>query len=89
MDIVQIVIYNLRLRREDELLADGKEVDKDKMFFRFKEDICYFIDKNWGRVCFGKSRTFVLFPLFCSSQSLTSRPLLTLLACAVECDQAR
>lgn len=60
MDIVQIVIYNLRLRREDELLAEGKEVDKDKMFFRFKEDICYFIDKNWGRVCFGKSRTFVL-----------------------------
>lgn len=57
MDIVQIVIYNLRLRREDELLAEGKEVDKDKMFFRFKEDICYFIDKNWGRVCFGKSRT--------------------------------
>lgn len=61
MDIVQIVIYNLRLRREDELLAEGKEVDKDKMFFRFKEDICYFIDKNWGRVCFGKSRTF-FFP---------------------------
>jgi hypothetical protein len=57
MDIVQIVIYNLRLRREEELLAEGKEVDKDKMFFRFKEDICYFIDKNWGRVCFGKSRT--------------------------------
>ncbi|ELR19043.1 SPRY domain containing protein [Acanthamoeba castellanii str. Neff] len=57
MDIVQIVIYNLRLRREDELLAEGKEVAKDKMFFRFKEDICYFIDKNWGRVCFGKSRT--------------------------------
>jgi len=57
MDIVQIVIYNLRLRREEELLAEGKKPEADKMFFRFKEDICYFIDKNWNRICFGKSRT--------------------------------
>lgn len=60
MDIVQIVIYNLRLRRREELLAEGKPVDQSSMYFRFKEDICYFIDKNWARVCFGKSSKSLL-----------------------------
>jgi len=63
MDIVQIAIYNLRLRKEREISpAERKTINRDDLFFRFKEDICDFLDKNWRRLCIGKTRKLSLFP---------------------------
>ncbi len=57
MDIVRIAIYNLRLKKERELREEGKTVNREDMFFRFKEDICDFLDKNWRYLCHGKTST--------------------------------
>jgi len=48
-DVVRIAIYNLYLIEQ--------EKKSNKIFFHLKDDICSFMDRNWDRLCFSKTRT--------------------------------
>ncbi len=49
-DIAHVTLYNLKLHA----IERGQP---DRVFYRFKEEICNFIDQNWESLCFEKTRT--------------------------------
>lgn len=50
VDIALITFYNLKLQA----IQRG---EPDRRFFRFKEEICAFIDTHWRALCYGRVRT--------------------------------
>jgi hypothetical protein len=50
VDIALVTFYNLKLQA-------AQRGEPERRFFRFKEEICTFIDRHWRALCHGRTRT--------------------------------